>query len=44
MYNLNKSPSLTELVRLSLNKGMENAHNSLYDCIYTAKCYQKMTS
>jgi DNA polymerase III epsilon subunit-like protein len=44
MYNLNKNPNLTELVRLSLNKNMNNAHNSLYDCIYTAECYQKMTS
>ena len=33
IYNLKKNPSLTELVKLSLNKTMENAHNSLYDCI-----------
>ena len=44
LYNLKKNPNLTELVKLSLNEEMMNAHNSLYDCEYTARCYQKMLS
>lgn len=42
LFDLKTSPSLTKLVELVLKQSMINAHNSLYDCEYTAKCYQSI--